>query len=116
VSAEEVEPSLKLLWSAAVSDGWDIAGNFNLGILREDGSYYSQPEVSVSNGFTQTEESALFLEYFGLFPEDHPSENYVDGGVTYAICADVQIDARIGFGLNDSAANLFTGLGLVVRQ
>lgn len=43
------------------------------------------------------------------------TEHYFDGGVTYRVTNDLQLDVRAGTGLNDAAADVFGGGGAVVR-
>ena len=51
-----------------------------------------------------------------IFPGNFDdSEHYLDGGVTYLINMNLQLDARIGLGLNDDAAEFFVGAGVSYR-
>jgi hypothetical protein len=60
----------------------------------------------------------MYIEYFGIFTEGRDSDlpqNYVDGGFTWLLTNNFQLDWRAGVGLNDSADNFFTGAGLAWR-
>lgn len=74
--------------------------------------------ASLSHGFPVTESVTVYVEYFGLFPDelrDGRQEHYVDGGPMYLINNDLQLDMRLGIGLNEAADNLFAGTGLSAR-
>ena len=43
------------------------------------------------------------------------TEHYFDGGFTYRVSNNLQLDVRGGVGLNEAAADYFTGAGAVVR-
>ncbi len=59
-----------------------------------------------------------FLEVYGLVPAaaGESVEYYVDGGVTLAVTADLQLDVRVGAGLNEEADDHFAGGGIAVRR
>ena len=58
----------------------------------------------------------LNFEYFGAYPAgEHDSENYLNGGVTYLINNDLQLDGRVGYGLNGRDDDFFVGFGTAVR-
>ncbi len=60
----------------------------------------------------------MYIEYFGIFTEGRESDlpqNYVDGGFTWLLTNDLQLDWRAGVGLNDSADDFFTGAGIAFR-
>jgi hypothetical protein len=65
------------------------------------------------------ERTRSFVEYFGLYYDglagDGP-EHYLDGGFTYLVNNDLQLDLRAGKGLSDAADDFFTGVGLSVRR
>ena len=41
--------------------------------------------------------------------------SYMDGGVLYQLTPNMQLDLRVGFGLNGNPGELFTGAGFSVR-
>ena len=43
-------------------------------------------------------------------------EHYLDGGLTFLLTDDLQLDWRAGFGLNDASDDFFTGVGFVFRR
>lgn len=116
-TGDALVPVLKLLWSVDVLDGLSIAGNINFSYPTSDaGDRIGASEASLALALALTSAVGVYAEYFGLYPwrQDAP-EHYINGGVTLLLTDDLQLDARIGAGLNDSADDLFAGVGLSVR-
>ena len=68
--------------------------------------------------YSFTDVLGAYVEWFALVPhsaDTASTEHYLDGGPTYLFSKDVQLDLRAGVGLNDAAADVFTGIGLSVR-
>jgi hypothetical protein len=43
------------------------------------------------------------------------TQHYLNGGFTYLVSDDIQLDLRAGFGLSDAADDFFAGPGLSIR-
>ncbi|RIL03022.1 MAG: hypothetical protein DCC75_13110 [Proteobacteria bacterium] len=117
LSSDEVVPEVKFLWGYGF-ERFDLAGNLNFsGPIGEEGRYF---EVANSEtiGFDLTESIGAYIEYFGIYPAEdaiETTEHYLNGGFTYAATDSLQLDLRAGFGMNDAAADFFTGVGLALR-
>jgi len=73
---------------------------------------------SVATGISLNDHWGAYIEYFGIFSDglaDEYSENYIDGGFTYLINNNNQLDIRAGKGLNEDAYDFFGGVGYSVR-
>jgi hypothetical protein len=73
---------------------------------------------SVAYGLSLTDNLGAYIEYFGFYFDGLVGgrpENYLDGGLTYLLSNDVQLDVRAGVGLNQAADDYFTGVGYSVR-
>jgi hypothetical protein len=60
------------------------------------------------------EKWAAHAEYFGVFSQGRArdsSQNYFSPGLHYLVTPDLEIGTRVGWGLNDSAANFFANTG-----
>ncbi len=112
-----VVPGFKFLWSYDLADSTSIAGNINLALPEsEAGDRIGLAEASLALAHSLTEQVGTYVEYFGLYPwEQDALEHYVNGGFTFLLSDDLQLDVRVGAGLNDSADDLFAGVGLSVR-
>jgi hypothetical protein len=112
--------------------GWDLPRDFSLagstGFATQhedvplgagfDGDGHGVFHQSATVGIPVAESVGMYLEYFGLYTvarDENFPENYVDGGFTYKITGDVQLDARAGKGLNSQADDFFGGVGLSLR-
>ncbi|MGE3808807.1 MAG: transporter [Gemmataceae bacterium] len=138
-SADEVHPGFNLLY------GWDVipdlismAGSTQMnrtrpgeGVLQfpfeveagpDDGNRHSFLEVaqSFTIGYTLTAVLGAYTEWFALFPHSSTDpevgpEYYFNGGFTYLVTNNFQLDIRAGVGLNKHADDLFAGSGFSVR-
>ena len=118
-TSDTVEPGVNWLY------GWDIndclaTGGSTQGNRRIDdnGDSYLEMAQSWTINYSLAEGLGAFTEWFALIPSDAETaktEHYLDGGFTYLLNNDVQLDLRAGVGLNDAAADYFVGTGLSVR-
>ena len=115
--AGDVDPQLILAWAYDLTDRLGVAGNVGLGTPTADGHRYLETTASISLGYAITEQIGSYVEYFGLYPNDHHSDcsHNINGGFTYLIDDNFQIDARAGTGLNEEAPDFFTGVGFAWR-
>jgi hypothetical protein len=122
LTADELLPGVNLLY------GWDvIEDRLTLGgstqanrSLDGVGHYYVEVAQSVTMGLRYTKKLASYTEYFGLYPSsaidaDTVAEHYVNGGFTYLVTNNFQLDIRAGLGLNRAADDFFAGAGFAIR-
>ena len=78
---------------------------------------FNQGLASVVFGYAFADPLIGYIEWYGLFPENRGggSNNYLDGGIAWRLNLDLQLDWRIGVGLQDPSPNWFTGAGLSFR-
>lgn len=121
ISTQRAEPTLKLIWSYDLQKLWGdsfkgfgVYGNVNLGWPNSDGDRFTQGAASICGTYAVTDRFGLFTEYYSVFPAGKNTEeaHSVDFGVSYLLTPRVQLDARVGFGLNDEADNTFVGVGI----
>ena len=113
----DVDPEFKLLWSREMTDAIGIAGNLGIASVTEDGRRFAQGSASLSMAFAIDDRLGLYFEYFGLYPDEKESDasHSANGGLTYRVTDDFQIDARVGAGLNEQADDFFVGVGFAWR-
>jgi hypothetical protein len=117
VAADAWQPDVK------VAADWDLPGGFGLGANVgwgrpvEDGRRFDQATWSVSLGPPGGERLGTFLEYFGTTREAPGGDptHYLDGGLTWALGPDLQVDVYGGAGLVEAATDWFVGAGAAVR-
>lgn len=88
---------------------------YNYGLFWESDAYNTQQFYSVAMGLNLIPRTGIFVEFFGENFEDLGSTGYVDGGFTFSILNNLQLDAYVGYGLNDISDDVFVGAGLTIR-
>jgi hypothetical protein len=117
VSSGDVDPELVLLWAYDVNDRLAIAGNVGVaGPTGPEGRFF-QASASLSGAVAITDRLGTYVEYFGFYPNSEGTDaaHSLNGGFTYLINDNLQIDVRAGFGLNEEADDFFSGIGLAWR-
>ena len=117
VSSGDVDPEVVLLWAYDISDSFAVAGNVGLAAPTDDGDRFFQASASLAAAIALSEKVGAYVEYFGFYPNAEHSDaaHSVNGGLTYLINNNFQIDWRIGAGLNEEADDFFTGVGFAFR-
>lgn len=125
VSSQESEPIAKLLWSYDLGacwgekwSGWSAGGNFNIAwpTSGEGTDHFEQFQASLCVNAPLFDGCTGFAEWYVLTPNTDGGSpaHYADIGAAYLLSPRVQLDARVGFGLNNQADNFFAGVGLSV--
>ncbi|MBI5762569.1 MAG: transporter [Planctomycetes bacterium] len=116
-TSDDVDPEVKFLWAYGLTERLALSGNVNLAVPTSDGRRFFQTAASVSLGVSITDRWGVYTEYFGFYPNDRGQDcaHYVNGGTTFLITNNLQLDLRVGAGLNDEADDLFLGTGFAVR-
>jgi hypothetical protein len=121
VTAHKVLPGLSLLYGWDLAEDWTLAGSA-LGnkAVDDTGHGFTVFANSLTLGHSWTDKLGGYFEYFAFFPHGAVEagvrpEYYLDGGFTYLVTPNFQLDVRAGVGLNRSADDFFAGSGFVVR-
>ncbi len=118
LTADEWVPQSKLLLGWSLTPRLSLSSNLNYAYeVDDDAERFHQLGASLSASLSVTDRIGTFLEWYGFSEEteDGPSTHYVNGGVTYLINNDLQVDARVGTGLNEADPDWFVGIGAGVR-
>jgi hypothetical protein len=121
ITAGETLPGVNWLYGWDVSDFIAVGGSTQVNRRLDDvtSQPYSEFAQSWTIGYSLTDQWGGYTEWFCLAPDGADSnhnENYFDGGLTYLVTDNVQLDIRAGVGLNDAATDMFAGLGLSIRS
>lgn len=118
-TTDEMLPGVNWLY------GWDITERINMGgstqankSIDVDGTNYVEVAQSWTIGYGWTERLSSYTEWFCLLPSGATTakpEYYFDGGFTFRVTNNLQLDVRAGVGLNEQSADYFVGNGAVVR-
>jgi hypothetical protein len=117
LTSDEWQPEGKLAL------GWDFTDRFSLGSTLiygypSDGDErFHQFAASLSAAYSLTDRLGAYLEGYGFNKEslDGSSTTYLNTGLTFGISNDLQVDVRVGAGLDDPSPNWFAGVGGAVR-
>ncbi len=121
ISSQIAEPTLKLLWSydlgTSFGDKWKgftLGGNANIAWPTTAGDRFTQGQGSIYLSFPVVDRLTGFVEYYVIGPNSKDSDeaHYADFGGVYLLDNRVQLDARVGFGLNDEADDVYFGMGI----
>lgn len=121
VTAGETLPGVNWLYGWDVTEFIATGGQTQVNRRLDDatGEPYAEFSQSWTINYSLADRLGGYTEWFCLAPDGadtNHNENYFDGGLTFLLTDDVQLDARAGVGLNDAAADMFTGVGLSIRM
>ena len=119
--SSHVLPSLLLGVDTALGKRAGVSGNLILGETQQDGGNNSTnnqftitPAASIS--YDLTPKLGVFLDAYAIVPRRGPSNSAIDGGLTYLLSNNVQLDVEYGHGLGGGASPRdFYGGGIAVR-
>jgi hypothetical protein len=117
-TADEPLPGVNWLFAWDVDDRIGTGGSSGAYRAIDDGDDHLLTTHSWTVSYRFTDDLGAYVEWFALVPHSSrtsSTEHYADGGPTYLLSKDVQLDLRAGVGLNDAASDVFTGIGLSVR-
>ncbi|MCC6492924.1 MAG: transporter [Pirellulales bacterium] len=83
------------------------------------GRPYLEFSQSWTVNYSLADRLGAYTEWFVLAPDGadvNHTENYADGGFTFQVSNDLQLDLRGGVGLNEAAADYFIGSGFAIRR
>lgn len=117
LTADTWQPTLLFAFDWELTDRLSIGSNVGYSYAGDEDEQFSQGFASVVAGIAATDRLSVFLEGYGFTREEPGGDatQYVDTGVAFAVTDDLQLDARIGFGLNDPSPERLVGVGASVR-
>jgi hypothetical protein len=112
------QPFTVLALSWGLSESVSLGANLGAALASDGGEQYGELSGSVAAGFSVTDRVGVFVELFGFVPESDggPETSYLDAGITRLLSNDLQLDLRVGVGLDDEADDLFAGIGVSWRH
>ena len=118
-TSDEVMPGVNLLYGWDVTEWLTFAGSTQGNrAMDETGDFYDEYAQSLTVGLSLTEKLGMYNEVFGILPHGAVvtgPQYYYNGGFTYLVNNNFQLDVRAGWGLNDQANDFFAGTGGAIR-
>ena len=114
----EVQPGVNWLYGWDVTEFYAIGGSTQVNRAFDSTVHYAEFAQSMTVNYTLTEKLGGYTEWFAFFSSGSVvalPQHYFDGGFTYRVHNNLQLDIRAGVGLNDAADDFFAGAGSVVR-
>lgn len=87
---------------------------YNIGAQWRDDNPEAIYIITLAYAFKVTQNFGVFAEYFADFPEDGSPVHSLDGGITYSLKPNIQLDAYAGRGLTENSYFLM-GAGISFR-
>jgi len=117
LTADAWQPRAALALGWELTKDWSLESNLGCAYLTDSGERFTQCFASASAGLQLDDEVGAFFEGFAFNRESAggSATEYLDTGVSYLVSKDLQLDVRVGLGLNAPRPNWFTGLGASFR-
>ncbi len=119
LAGNAVVPELALLTTFPLNDRVAIAVSLQGGVPEDEagGGRYLQGFFATSLGFSLTDELGMFVECFGSGPDgtNGPFELAMDGGFTYLVNDDLQLDLAVLKGMSGSGLDWGMTVGVSAR-
>jgi hypothetical protein len=124
-SSGTVDPYVNLLYGWSLTESLRLAGSVGYQSMRDrnrsdlaPADRYERFNHSLITYYSFAPRATLYYEWYGFTytnGADNRATHFMDGGLLYRPTPNIQLDARVGFGLGDRPDDLFTGVGLSVR-
>lgn len=113
----DVDPELRLAYHYGLTERWSLYGVGQVAALSDGDGRFVQSGASIATAYAFTPRLSGFIEYFGLYPSarDTDAQHNINFGPVFLIDDNMQIDARVGFGLNEDAPDFFATIGFSIR-
>ena len=110
---DHVAPLFLFLYSQSLGEVVSLSGN--LGMSWNGDTPQSQTNYVLNLGFSLTDNLSAFVENYGWLVDGDFSTN-LDGGFSYLINDNLQVDLSGGYGKNDGFADFFVATGISIRS
>lgn len=105
--------NIRFAFSHTLSDRFSLG--YNLGAEWDGDTAVPGYFYSIALGIGLSDKVGMFVEGFGILPEEGDSEHLIDAGFTFLVLPNFQLDISCGIGLNDNAIDNFLSFGLTYR-
>ena len=115
VSVENAEFGLKFAVAYNLNNRLGLGVNFGAISTEVADERELLSVASLSLGIGINDRFGAFIETFAEMPQNASWQPAADGGFTFLLSPEAQLDAYVGAGLNDYAPDLFAGVGFTFR-
>lgn len=116
ISSHAVDPSFRFAFSHTLSERFSLGYNLGAEWTTENDSTLSSFVYTTALGIGLTDSWGAFIELFGDVGLSAPTTAHsFDGGITYLLRENLQLDVMVGVGLSEDAEDWFAGTGVSYR-
>jgi hypothetical protein len=115
-TSDSTDPLIGLLWDYQLVNDVSLFGVAQVSSFKVAGSREQDLQLAIGASFSHSDGYGSFVELYTIQPFDSrlDDEVVIDGGITYLVNNDLQLDFNIGLGLNDTSSD-FVGVGVATR-
>ena len=106
-------PDFRFTMQHTVSDQQTLS--YNLGTEWEAETLEATFIYTLATGYALTKKTAAYLEFYGFIPQTTKPDHRFDGGLTYLVNPNHQLDLSVGLGLSKASPNYFISIGYSLR-
>jgi outer membrane putative beta-barrel porin/alpha-amylase len=108
---ENYTPDFRFIFEKGINE-WVGFGS-NIGVEWDNG----KPALIYTAvlGFSVFENTGAFIEIYGDAPKYSKASHLIDGGLTYNITNNLQLDASVGYALTEWTEDMFVNAGVSFR-
>lgn len=100
----------------SLNDALSFGANVGIAWSGVEGEDYAVGIYTAVIGMSLSEKLGAFAELYGFLPGEGKNDHRWDGGLTYAVNEDLQLDLSTGVGLSKVSPDFFISLGLSIRM
>lgn len=118
VREPHAQPTALLAVAWPLGAATELAANLGATYASVGGEQFGQAVASVALGRELADRLGGYVELFGSSREEPGGDASVlfDSGVTWSLGPDLQLDLRVGVGLDEATPDRFAGMGIVWRR
>lgn len=113
---ENLGADIRLNADYTVNDAMSLEGNLGVAWSGIKGQDYAVWMYAAVIGLTLSDQIGAYAELYGYLPGEGKNDHRWDGGLTYAVTEDLQLDFSTGIGLSKVSPDFFISLGLSIRM
>ncbi|WP_321308769.1 transporter [Marinifilum fragile] len=113
---ENLGADIRLNADYTVNDAMSLEGNLGVAWSGIEGQDYAVWMYAAVIGLALSDQIGAYAELYGYLPGEGKNDHRWDGGLTYAVTEDLQLDFSTGIGLSKVSPDFFISLGLSIRM
>ena len=113
LKSDYIAPSFRFTMQHTLSDKFTLG--YNLGAEWDGESAEPVFIYTLTTGYSISEKTGSYIEVYGFAPEYSTADHRFDGGITYLVKQNIQLDVSGGAGISDNAPEYYAALGFSFR-